>query len=140
MGVDGLDDGQKAHVKAQHRIFGVIDDPGDLLRMQARIERVQNPARTADAEIQLKVAVAIPGQGGHAVAEAQLQRIQRVGDLARATSNVLVGVAVQIALDAAGNHLALAVVAFGKLDERRNEQRMVLHQTQHGNNSLNECL
>jgi hypothetical protein len=43
---------------------------------------------------------------------------------------------VQVALDPAGDDFPFAMVALGKLDERRNEQRMVLHQTQHGTFSL----
>ena len=45
MAVHGLDDGQESHVKAQHLVFGMVGNPGDLLGMQPRIEGVQHPAR-----------------------------------------------------------------------------------------------
>jgi uncharacterized protein YdiU (UPF0061 family) len=48
---------------------------------------------------------------------------------ANARRHVLVGVAVDIALHPARDDFALAMVAFGKLDQRRNQQRLALHQT-----------
>jgi len=74
--------GKNAHVKAQHLVFGVVDDPDDLIRVQARVQSVQHTTRPAHPEVELQVAVAVPGQGGHTVAEGQVQTVQRIGDLA----------------------------------------------------------
>jgi len=63
------------------------------------------------------VAVAVPGQGGHPGAESELQPVQGIGHLARTPGDILVGVAVQVALDAARNDLAFAMVAFGEFDQ-----------------------
>ena len=41
--VDGFDDGQKRHVKTQHLVLGVVGNPDNLVRVQARVQRVQNP-------------------------------------------------------------------------------------------------
>ncbi|MOA16635.1 hypothetical protein D3C78_1368570 [compost metagenome] len=129
--MNGLDDGQERHVEAQHAIFGVADDPGDLIGVQTRIDGVQHPARAAHAEIHLHVAVAIPGQAGHALALRQTHGIDGIGQLLGAGRQVAVGVAVEIAFDAARNDLCIAVVAGCKIDQRRNQQRLALHQSQH---------
>jgi hypothetical protein len=39
---------------------------------------------------------------------------------------------VKVPLDAARNDLGVAVVAFRVLDQSRDQQRLALHQTQHG--------
>ena len=51
--------------------------------MQARIDGVQHASGTADAEVQLQVAIAVPGQGGDAVGEQQVHPVQGVGHLPR---------------------------------------------------------
>jgi hypothetical protein len=38
---------------------------------------------------------------------------------------------VDIALHTAGDYLSIGMVARGKLDQGRNQQRLALHQTQH---------
>jgi hypothetical protein len=43
---------------------------------------------------------------------------------------------VDIAFDAPRDHFAIAVVARGKIDQRRNLQRLLLHQTEHGGRLL----
>ena len=53
LGMNGLHDRQERHVKAQHLIFCMVCDPGDLLRQQPRIDRMQHAAGAAHAEIQL---------------------------------------------------------------------------------------
>ena len=40
--VDGFDDRQKRHVKTQHFVFGMVGDPDNLVRVQARVQRVQD--------------------------------------------------------------------------------------------------
>lgn len=75
-------------------------------------------AGAADAEVQLQVAVAVPGQRGHAVTEAQVQRIQRIGHLARTRSDLAPVASVDVALDPAGNDFAAGVVTLGVHDQR----------------------
>ena len=129
--VHGLHDGQEAHVEAEHRIFCVIDDPADLIRMQTRIERVQHAARAADTKVELQMAVTIPGQGRHPVTELQFHGVERVGNLTRAHCHFLVGVTVDVAFNPARNDFTFAVMAFGKFDKRRDQQLLVLHQPEH---------
>ena len=60
----------------------MIGNPDNLVRVQARIERMQHPTRTTHAEIQFQVTVTVPCECGHPVAEGQFQPIQGVGNLA----------------------------------------------------------
>ena len=82
LAVHGLNDGKEAHVKAQHLVFGMVGNPRDLVWVQTRIDGVQHAAAAADAKVQLKVAIPVPCQGSHAVAEPQLESIKRMGNLA----------------------------------------------------------
>jgi len=131
LGMHGLHQGQKVQVKAQHLVFGVVGDPGDLLGVQARVDGVQHAARAAHTEVHLHVAVAVPGQRGHAVAELQAQPVERIGQAACALAQVLVGVAVDVALHAPRDDFGVAMVAFCELDQRRDQQGLALHQAQH---------
>ena len=62
-------------------VLGVVGDVGDVLGRQARVERVQHRADAGDAEIELEVAVGVPGDGADAVAELDAQTLQRLGEL-----------------------------------------------------------
>ncbi len=131
LGMHGLDDGQEGQVKAHDAVFRVVDDPRHLVGVQARVDRVQHAARAADAEVHLHVAVAVPGQRGHAVAGLQAQAVQRVRQLARTPCQVAVRIAMDIALHPARDDLRIAMVAVGEVDQRRDQQWLALHQTQH---------
>jgi hypothetical protein len=113
----GLHQRQEAQLKTQHLVFGMVGNPGDLVRVHARVDGVQNPARAAHAVIQLKVAVAVPGQRGHAVTEGQAQRVQRVGHSPSALPSLFVGVAVDVAFHPARDDFGVAMVAFSKHDQ-----------------------
>ena len=82
--VHGLHQWQKAQVKTQHLVFGVVGYPGNLVRVQARVDGVEHAARTTHTVVQLEMAVAVPGERGYAVAKCELQAIQRICNLARA--------------------------------------------------------
>ena len=66
--LDGLDDRLEGDVVEDVRVFGVVDDPGDLLGEQARVQRVQHGADAHRAIPGLDVARGVPGQGGDPVA------------------------------------------------------------------------
>ena len=117
LAVDSLHQRQKAHVKAQHLVFGVIGNPGNQIGVQARVDGVQHPAGATDAVVQLKVAVAVPGQCGDPVAELQPHGIQCIGHLACTTGSVFVGVAVNIALDTARDNFNVSVMAFCEINQ-----------------------
>ena len=96
----------------------MVDDPGQLLRVQSGVEGVQHTPCAADAKVQFQVPIAIPGQCGHTAAWFQAQPIQRMGHFFGTRGNVFPGVAVQIALYPAGNNFAIGVVALRMFDQR----------------------
>ncbi len=114
----GLHQRQEGQIEAQHLVLGMAHDPGNLVGMQARVDGVQHPARTAHAKVHLHVAVAIPCQAGHAVAMRQAQRLDGIRQLLGAVRQRTVGVAVDIAFDAARDDFGVAMVARGKIDQR----------------------
>jgi hypothetical protein len=123
----GLHDRQERHVEAQHLVFGMVGDPGNLVGREPRVDRVDHAATAGDAEVQLEVAIAVPRERGHPVAEAQLQRIERSGHLPGPARRVGVAVAVDVALDAARHDRRVPVVPFGELEQPRDQQRLLLH-------------
>ena len=79
--------------------------------------------------------VAVPGQRRHPVAELQAQGVQRVSHLAGTLRNLHVIGAVDIAFHTARDNLAVAVMPLRKIDQRCNQQRLVLHESEHLNYS-----
>lgn len=57
---DRLDERQERHVEREELVFGMIDDPDELLGREARIDRVDDRASAANRVVQLEVPVAIP--------------------------------------------------------------------------------
>ena len=78
------------------------------------------------------MAVTVPGECGHALALGQLEAFDGVGHLAGAAGHIGPGVTVDVALDTARNHFAIAVVALCEINHRRNQQGLLLHQSEHG--------
>ena len=70
------------------------------------------------------------------LAQAQAEPVECIGHLAGTAGDFAPAAAVDITLDPARNDFARAVVALGVNDQRRNQQRLALHLTQHGGISL----
>jgi hypothetical protein len=66
---DLLQDRHEGEVGQHHAILRMVDDPGDLLRKQARIDRVADRADSHDAVPGFQMARCIPRNGGDAVAD-----------------------------------------------------------------------
>ena len=130
--VHALDDRQQVEVDEDDLVFGVVGDIGDMLGRQPRIERVQHRADAGDAEIELEMAIGVPGDGADPVAELDAQALQRLGELLGALGRVAVAVAMDRPLDRARDDLDVGIVGGGEIDHLRNQQRTVLHQAEHG--------
>ena len=128
---DRLDQRQEGQVEEQRLVFGVVGDVDDLVRVQARVERVQHRARARHRVVELHVAMAVPGQRRDAVAALDAEAGKGVRHPARARRQLAVGRAVDVALDPARHHLLLAVVALGVDQQRRDQQRQLHHRTVH---------
>ena len=66
---DLLQHRHEGDVGHHHAVFGVVDDPGDLLREQPRIDGMADRADAHDAVPAFEMAPGVPGDGGDAVAE-----------------------------------------------------------------------
>src|SRR5205085_12140483 len=112
-------------------IFGVIGYVEDLVVEQPRIDRVADRADPRDAVIELEMAEGIPGECPDAVARSDPELQQRPREPFGAPLGRLVGIAVYPALDGPRDDFRVAMIHSRVLDDRRNQERPLRHQTQH---------
>ncbi len=67
------EDGHEGGVDEDHPVLSMVDDVCELLREQADVERVQHRARAGDREVELEVALVVPGERPHAVSLADAE-------------------------------------------------------------------
>ncbi len=128
-----LDQRQEHRVGEQIAVLGVVDDVGDLVREQARVDRVADGADARDAVVELEVPVIVPGERRDPVALADPElRLQRVGQLPDPAAERGIGDPVRGLVGAAGDHLRLAVIVGRVVEDRRDPERLVHHQAAHG--------
>ena len=63
-----LEQRQQALVDDQDAILGVVDDVGELVGVQAQVQRVQHRADRRDRQVRLEVLMPRPGERRHAIA------------------------------------------------------------------------
>ena len=88
----------------------MLDDVLDLLREQARIDRVQDVARARDAVVELEVPVVVPGERADAIRFLHSEFPQCVRYLRRAGKSVAVGVTMARIVGHHGHDLALRML------------------------------
>ena len=137
MVLDGFNDRQEGLVEDQHLVFSVIGDPGNLLRVQARIDRVQHRADPHRAIPGGHVTFGVPAQRGHPVAHADAAVQQRIGHLFGLVEEFGIGHADNIAFHTPGDDFPSGVDAVRVFENSVNRQRPVLHDTQHGMSPCN---
>ena len=126
---------QKRHegdVDEHHAVFGMIDDPDDLVGKQPRIDGVVDRADAENAVPGLQMPPGVPGQGGDAVAELDAVPLQPLRHFQRAGANLRIIGLDNRPLDRAGDDLALAVEFGGMVDNAVQQQRKIRHQAEHG--------
>jgi hypothetical protein len=128
---DRLDQRKEGQVEEQRLVFGVVGDVDDLIRVQARVERVKDRAGPGHRVVELHVAMAVPRQRRDTVAALDAETGERVGHPARACRQFAIGRAMDVALDPSRHDLLLAMVALGVDQQRRDQQRQLHHRTVH---------
>src|SRR5690606_24020154 len=98
-------------------VFGMIDDPCDLLGKQPRIDGVVDRADAEDAVPGFEMAPRVPGQRGDAVAGADPVAVEPLGKLERPRANFSIAGGVDGAFDRARDHAALRVLNCGMVDD-----------------------
>ncbi len=110
-----------AGVDEDHRVAGVIDDVGQVLRGQPEVQGVEHRAAERDRPVQLQMPVTVPGQRGDAIAPADTEVAQHAAQPQRPRGEVRVGVPEQrLTGPARGQRLAReeAAAALEELGER----------------------
>ena len=64
-----FDDRQQVEVDEDDFVLGMVGDIGHVLGRQPRVDRVQYRADAGDAEIELEMAVGVPGDGADPVSQ-----------------------------------------------------------------------
>jgi hypothetical protein len=82
---------EEREVEADDRVARVVDDVRELVVEEPRVDRVDHRAHARDCVVQLEVAKAVPREGADAIALADAQATQRVGEPARARVRVAIG-------------------------------------------------
>ena len=113
-------------------ILGMIDDVGDLVGEQARVDGVTDRAHAGDAVVQLEVAMVVPRERGDALAGPDAESVlQGAGQLLRALAERGIGGPVHRRIRRARHHLDRAVALGRMVDDRRDQKRPVHDQTAH---------
>jgi hypothetical protein len=114
----------EVQVEEDDLVLGVVGDVADLVGKKARVDGVNDGARTGSRVVDLEVPEAVPGERADAVVHPHAQRLQRLGELARARVRVAEGVPMDRAvLDGLGDYFRIAVVPVRVLDQATHEQR-----------------
>ena len=124
------------HIEEDIAALGIVDDEADLFGEQSRVHRVQDGATACDAEIDLQVPVVIPRQRGDTLTAVHAETLQRVGDAPGPSRDCRPVAAKRSAPPPIGRRSRSRVVALGVVEQRRDQQRPLLHQPEHGGRSL----
>jgi len=130
---DLLQHRHEGEIRHHQPVFRVVDDPGDLVGEQPRIDGVADRADPHDAVPDFEVTPCVPGDGGNAVAELDAAAIEALRDLQGTVPDFGVICAVNGTLHRPRHDLLRSMNGRGVLDNPVTEQRPVLHQTTHTN-------
>ncbi len=126
-----LEQGDESEVDEHQPILGVVHDPADLVGKQPRIDGVIDRAEPRNAVPRLEVAVVVPGERRHAVAELDSVAREPLRDLQRAAAQIAIVGAMDRAFDKPADDLAARMLDGGEIDDLVNQQRPILHQPEH---------
>ena len=122
-------------------VLGVVDDVGELVGVEAEVERVEHAAHERDGEVGLEVRAVIPAERGDAVAGDDAEVEEDAGRGAgRGAVKSAHGVAVNRLVREARDDFLPAEDCFGAAEDRRQGERVVHHQAVHGPDCMrNAC-
>ena len=106
-------------------------DVGQVVRMEAEVQRVEDEAAGRDAEVRLDVLVVVPAERRDAVAALEAERLEPHGERAGAPGHLGVGVAVEALVGQARDDLGAPEVRLGAPQQRRERELEVHHHAVH---------
>ena len=110
-------DRHESEVDHHHAVLGVIDDPGDLIGKQPRIDGVIDRADAHDAVPGFEVPPGIPSERRHAVAELDAAAVEPLRHPQRAHAQIGVIRGVERAFDRTADDLPPAVLSRGVIED-----------------------
>ena len=131
-----LEQRHEGQIEEDEAVGRVIDDVGDLVVEQARVDGVAHRADARDAVVELEVPVAVPRQRRDPVAATDADRLECIGEPLDARVGVGVGIAMDRPLDRLRDDLDRAMTLRPVPDQRRDQQGHVHHQPVHPAASL----
>ena len=121
----------EGRIGEQNAVFSVGHDEGDVLRREAWIDRVADRAHAGDAIVEFEVTEIVPCERRHAIAEADAEFAQRARQPPAAPLDLGVGGSMERRAAEVRDHFRSAAMTRGVGDERGNQQRIALHQSEH---------
>ena len=122
---------QQHVIDDEKAVVRMIDDEGQLLRMQPQIERVYHAAGGRYAEIGFQVHVVVPAQSANTVSRSQPCTMQRFRQRLDAAVKIQIRVTVQAAVRQAGNDLNRRVSFWDPLQDGLQGKGVIHHGTLH---------
>ena len=121
-------------------IVGVVDDVGELVGVEAEVERVEHAAHERDAEVGLEVRAVVPAEGGDAVAGRDAEIEQDPREASGAVGEFGAGIAPDALVGGPPDDFLAAEERFRAAEDRRQGERVVHHQAVHGADCMRNSL
>src|SRR5581483_9589096 len=124
-----LEHGQKNIVDDEKTVSRVAGDSGNFVRMEAKIQGMQNGAGARHAKKGFQVDGVIPHHGGDTVAAAQAELRKRAGEPASAVAEARIGSIVHGAIRAARENLDFGKMTASTFEKMRKGQGIFHHRS-----------
>src|SRR5690349_8775543 len=96
---------QQHVIDNEKAVLRVIDDEGQFLRVQPKIERVDHAAGGRHAEVGFQMGVVVPAESAYTVSRLQAGAMQRFGKRLGTVVKIQICVAIYVAVRQAGDDL-----------------------------------
>ena len=127
-----LDERPEHLVRDEDAIARVRRDVGQVVGVQAEVQRVRDHPAHRDADVGLEVLVVVPGEGADAVAVLQAELVAQGGrETARARREVCIGVAMPALVGKARDDLPVAEELLAAPQDRRHVELVIHDQAFH---------
>ena len=131
LGAELLEQGDEGAVDDHGAVACVRRDVGEVVRMEAEVERVEDEAAARDPEVRLVVLVVVPAERRDAVAALEAELAERGRELPRPPHRLAVVRAVEALVGEARDDLAVAEELLRARQQVRQREREVHHQALH---------
>ncbi len=135
---NGLENRDKGGIHEDDLVFGMVDDVHELVRGKPWVQGVEHAARARNREIQFEVKRAVPAECPDAIAGLHSQSLERVREAMNAPVKIAIGIAVHGTVIEAAGDLSVRIDFGRTLEDVRERQRIIHHQTGHAGRFLKD--